>query len=136
MIGIDKEINYIQNYVILQQIRRPENLSVHLHISDDVKGVPIAPLIFIAFVENCFKYVSNYENKLNEVKISLTRDNNHLVFKTCNTKENINGRKMMDHGGIGIANVKRRLELLYPSKHVLTIKSNDQSFEVALHLEL
>jgi len=136
MISIDKEINYIQNYVILQQIRRPENLSVHLHISDDVKGVPIAPLIFIAFVENCFKYVSNYENKLNEVKISLTRDNNHLVFKTCNTKENINGRKMMDHGGIGIANVKRRLELLYPSKHVLTIKSNDQSFEVALHLEL
>jgi hypothetical protein len=136
MISIDKEINYIQNYVTLQQIRKPENLSVQLYVSDDVKGIPIAPLIFIAFVENCFKYISNYENKLNEVKISLTRNNNQIVFKTFNTKENINGRKMMDHGGIGIANVKRRLELLYPAKHQLTVQSSDDSFEVVLNLEL
>jgi LytS/YehU family sensor histidine kinase len=70
------------------------------------------------------------------VKISLARSNNQLFFKTFNTKENINGRKTIDHGGIGIANVKRRLELLYPDKHVLTIQNNDHFFEVTLNLEV
>jgi len=137
MIDIEKEINYIRNYVSLQQIRKPENLSVQLQVSQDVKGVTIAPLIFIAFVENSFKYVSNHEDKLNEVKISIVRSNNHhLVFKTFNTKESIDGRKMIDHGGIGIANVKRRLELLYPAKHELLIQANDHSYEVILNLEI
>jgi hypothetical protein len=137
MINIEKEITYIRNYVTLQQSRKPENLSVQLYVSDDIQGITIAPLIFIAFVENSFKYVSHYENKLNEVKISITRDNNnHLVFKTVNTKENINGRKIIDHGGIGIANVKRRLELLYPGKHELSIQAGDYSYEVILNLEV
>ena len=136
MISIEREINYIRNYIDLQQIRKPENLNVHLHVSEDVKGVMIAPLIFIAFIENSFKYVSNYESKRNEVKISLARSNNQLFFKTFNTKENINGRRMIDQGGIGIANVKRRLDLLYPGKHALTIQNDDDSFEVILNLEV
>jgi hypothetical protein len=135
-ISIEKEINYIRNYINLQQIRKPENLAIQLHISEDVRGIMIAPLMFIAFIENSFKYVSNYEGKLNEVKISLARSNNQLFFKTFNTKENINGRKMIDHGGIGIANVKRRLELLYPDKHVLAIQNNEHFFEVTLNLEV
>ncbi len=136
MINIEKEINYLRNYVTLQQTRKPDNLSVEFHVSEDVKGVTIAPLIFIAFVENSFKYVSNYEDKPNEVKISLVRSNNQLFFNTFNTKEKINGQKMIDHGGIGIANVKRRLELLYPGKHELAIQNNDHSYEVTLNLEV
>jgi len=135
-ISIEKEISYIRNYISLQQIRKPENLSVQLLVSEDVRGITIAPLIFIAFIENSFKYVSNYEDKLNEVKISLARSNNQLFFKTFNTKENINGRKTIDHGGIGIANVRRRLELLYPGKHVLAIQNNEHFFEVTLNLEV
>jgi len=136
MISIEKEINYIRNYIELQKIRKPENLAIQLQISEDVRGIMIAPLIFIAFIENSFKYVSNNEDKLNEVKISLARSNNQVFFKTFNTKENINGRKMIDHGGIGIANVKRRLELLYPGKHALTIQNDAHSFEVMLNLEV
>lgn len=135
-ISIEKEISYIRNYISLQQIRKPENLSIQLLVSEDVRGITIAPLIFIAFIENSFKYVSNYEDKLNEVKISLARSNNQLFFKTFNTKETINGRKTIDHGGIGIANVKRRLELLYPGKHVLEIQNNENFFEVTLNLEV
>jgi LytS/YehU family sensor histidine kinase len=122
-ISIEKEISYIRNYISLQQIRKPENLSVQLLVSEDVRGITIAPLIFIAFIENSFKYVSNYEDK-------------QLFFKTFNTKENINGRKTIDHGGIGIANVRRRLELLYPGKHVLAIQNNEHFFEVTLNLEV
>jgi len=136
VISIEKEISYIRNYISLQQIRKPENLSIQLHVSEDVRGITIAPLIFMAFIENSFKYVSNHEDRLNEVQISLARSNNQLFFKTFNTKENVNGREMIDPGGIGIANVKRRLELLYPDKHALMIQNNDHSFEVMLNLEV
>jgi LytS/YehU family sensor histidine kinase len=136
MISIEKEIGYIRNYITLQQIRKPENLSIQLQVSEEVRGITIAPLIFISFIENSFKYVSTYEDKLNEVKISLARSNNQLFFKTFNTKENNNGRKPIDHGGIGIANVKRRLELLYPGKHALAIQNNEHSFEVILNIEV
>ena len=136
VISIEKEISYIRNYISLQQIRKPENLSIQLHVSEDVRGITIAPLIFMAFIENSFKYVSNHEDRLNEVQISLARSNNQLFFKTFNTKENVNGREMIDPGGIGIANVKRRLELLYPGKHALMIQNNDHSFEVILNLEV
>jgi len=136
VISIEKEISYIRNYISLQQIRKPENLSIQLNVSEDVRGITIAPLIFMAFIENSFKYVSNHEDRLNEVQISLARSNNQLFFKTFNTKENVNGREMIDPGGIGIANVKRRLELLYPDKHALMIQNNDHSFEVMLNLEV
>jgi len=135
-ISIEKEISYIRNYVSLQQIRKPENLSIQLEISDEVRGITVAPLVFIAFIENSFKYVSNYDDKLNEVRISLALSNKQLFFKTLNTKEKMNGRKAIDHGGIGIANVKRRLELLYPGKHALAIQNTERSFEVTLNLEV
>jgi len=135
-ISIEKEISYIRNYVSLQQIRKPENLSIQLEISDEVRGITVAPLVFIAFIENSFKYVSNYDDKLNEVRISLALSNKQLFFKTFNTKEKMNGRKAIDHGGIGIANVKRRLELLYPGKHALAIQNTERSFEVTLNLEV
>jgi len=135
-ISIDKEISYVKNYVALQQTRREDNLVVQLTIDDDLKGFTIAPLMFIAFIENAFKYVSHYENKLNEVKIYLARNNDDLVLKVFNTKENYNGHRSMDHTGIGIVNVKRRLELLYPGKHQLIINPQDSFHEVILNLQL
>lgn len=135
-ISIDKEIGYVKNYVALQQTRREDNLVVQLNIDDDIKGFAIAPLMFIAFIENAFKYVSHYENKPNEVKISLARNEDNLVLKVFNTKEHHNGHRSVEHKGIGIVNVKRRLELLYPGKHQLIIDAKDTSHEVMLNLQL
>jgi LytS/YehU family sensor histidine kinase len=135
-IPIDKEIGYIKNYVTLQQTRNADNLVVQLHIDEDMKGFTIAPLLFIAFIENAFKYVSHYEDNMNKVEISLCRWGGNLVFKSFNTKENYNGHAIMHSGGIGVANVKRRLELLYPDKHELTVHSGESFYEVVLNLEL
>ena len=135
-ISIDKEISYIKNYIALQQIRRADNLNIELDIDEELRGFAIAPLLFIAFIENAFKYVSHYENKVNEVKISLSKKGDDIVFKVFNTKENYNGRRVMDHKGIGIVNVKRRLELLYPMKHELIINSGEAFHEVLLNLQL
>lgn len=135
-ISIDKEIDYIKNYVALQQARKTENLLIELKIDNDLKGFAIAPLLFITFIENAFKYVSHYENKTNEVKISLYRNNETLFLNVRNTKENLNGHAVMNHRGIGIANVKRRLELLYPGKYELQMNDDETFYEVNLNLEI
>jgi len=136
LIRIEKEINYLRNYVALQETRKPENLAIHLDICDDVKGVSVAPLLFTAFIENAFKYVSHHDDKLNEVKISLSKESDHVIFRTFNTKENLAPGNSSDHNGIGIANVRRRLELLYPQRHELTINSSDNFYEAQLSLQV
>jgi hypothetical protein len=136
LIRIEKEINYLRNYVALQETRKPENLAIHLEICDDVRGVSVAPLLFTAFIENAFKYVSHHDDKLNEVRISLSKKSDQVIFMTFNTKENVTSASNANHNGIGIANVKRRLELLYPQKHELTIKSSDSYYEAKLSLQV
>lgn len=136
-ISIDKEVNYIRNYVALQQTRNAENLVIDLQLDEDLKGFSVAPLLFTAFIENAFKYVSHHDDKENKVEISLSRKTSNLVFRVFNTKEkNYNGKVAMNQGGIGVANVKRRLELLYPYKHELAMSRNDASYEVVLKLQI
>lgn len=134
-IGIDKEIKYLVNYVQLQKLRK-ENTVIDLNIDKSVKGLDIAPLLFIPFVENAFKYVSNFDNKENKIDISMYRDNGSLKFHVLNTKETIQGAEFIENKGIGITNVKRRLELLYPGQHKLQIRKNESNFEVLLQIEL
>jgi len=134
-INIDKEVNYIRNYVLLQQARKEDTLVVNLKICKSVQGFTIAPLLFIAFIENAFKYVSDSETSENRVDIVLDRKDNELSFRTFNTKNASNG-VAIGHKGIGIANVKRRLELMYPGKHTLVIKDGHDFHEVQLNLTL
>ena len=134
-INIDKEINYIKNYVTLQQIRMEEDLVVKLEIHENVKGFSIAPLMFIAFIENAFKYVGHEDQKHDCVEISLKKEEDRLLFRIYNTKEPVI-RKPILHKGIGITNVKRRLELLYPDKYSLDINNNDKFYEVNLNLSI
>jgi LytS/YehU family sensor histidine kinase len=134
-ISIDKEVQYIKNYVALQQARKDDSLVVNLDIRENVQGFAIAPLIFIAFIENAFKYVSNNNNGADRVEVLLEKQENNLLFKTLNTKEkNLNTQIMK--GGIGISNVKRRLEMLYPAKHELSIHESPDIYEVTLTLDL
>ncbi len=134
-ISIDKEVEYIKNYITLQQVRKEESLVVNLQIRDDVKGFTVAPLLFITFIENAFKYVSNYNNGEDRVDILLKKEENALLFKATNTKEH-NTSNNIEKGGIGIVNVQRRLELLYPAKHHLLINDTPAQYEVTLTLQL
>ena len=135
IIPIDKEIHYIRNYTALQQIRKEEDLVVYLSISPEVKGFTIAPLLFIAFIENAFKYVSNDGSGANRVEISLDKRDGVLLFDLFNTKEK-DVRREPEHQGIGISNVKRRLELLYPGRHDLVIDQQDHSYRVHLKIQV
>jgi two-component system LytT family sensor kinase len=134
-IGIDKELSYIKNYVALQQIRKEEDLIVKLTIDENVKGFSIVPLLFIAFIENAFKYASEGPNTENRVDILFKKEEDSLLFSVCNTKEQ-SIRTNLTRTGIGIPNVKRRLELLYPDKHQLHITEDGNTYLVDLKLQL
>ena len=134
-ISVDKEMSYLRNYVAIQQARKENSLHVCLNIGDGVTGFFITPLLFIAFIENAFKYVSDHEDKDNRVVIAFERKDNELLFYCHNTKEPRSGRSI-DHKGIGIDNARRRMALLYPGKHELNIVDKEDIYEVTVNLKL
>ena len=133
-IAIEKEISYLQDYIGLQQLRM-DNCEVHMHIEPSVKGFAIEPLLLLPFVENSFKHLSHFSNgNPNTVAIALSRQNGEMQFSIRNTTE----EKQLSgpYGGIGLTNVKRRLELLYPQKHQLDVSEKDGWYSVHLSLKL
>jgi two-component system, LytTR family, sensor kinase len=133
---IEKEVQYLRNYVALQQDHTEDNLLVTLDISPDIRGFPVAPLLLVTFVENAFKYVSTDEHRPNEVIISLGRKGNILRFRAYNTKDDALQQPRLESSGIGIANARRRLDLQYPGRYELTISDNGDSYEVVLQLQI
>ena len=134
-IPIDKEISFLQDYVDLQQLRMNEETAIEFCYEDSLENFSIEPLLLIPFVENSFKHLSHYsDGKENEVRINLSKQNGSLLFSVYNTTEQkVSATK---NGGIGLGNVQKRLALLYPGKHQLTIKEKDGWFGVELHLSI
>jgi len=133
-IPIEKEILYLNDYMDLQQLRKDEKYSVQFNCAPDVKGFSIEPLLLVPFVENAFKHISHYNNKPNFVKVDMFRANNIFIFSVTNSKEELQTTEQKT--GIGLNNVKRRLELLYPGKHELKITDSENTFTVQLNLHL
>lgn len=133
-ISIEKEINYLKDYVALQQLRKDEKYTVHFNAAPDVKEFTIEPLLLVPFVENAFKHISHSTESNNFVKVDLFMINGMFVFAVANSID----RQLSTEkpGGIGMQNVKRRLELLYPGKHELKVLENENSFDVQLNLQL
>ena len=134
-IPIEKEIDYLRDYVDLQKLRKDENYSVEFNCKPDVKGFSIEPLLLIPFVENAFKYISHKGNQLNFIKLDLSRSSGYFQFIIENSKED-SYRKNEQKGGIGLTNVKRRLELLYPNKHELDIRETPENYKVDFKLKI
>jgi sensor histidine kinase YesM len=133
-ISIEKEISYLQDYIGLQQLRR-ENCRVQVDIAPSVKGFAIEPFLLLPFVENSFKHLSHFENdRSNEIILSLSRQDGEMAFAIRNTREDKKTKE--EDGGIGLANVQRRLALLYPKKHALQISEEDGWYAVHLTLKL
>ncbi len=133
-IEIEKEIDYVKNYINLEKIRYGERLDVQLNVFNNVRGVKVTPLLFLPLVENAFKHgVSNaVEDSWIHIDISLKR--NILVFKIENS---VIKEKNVSNGfgnGIGLENLKRRLEILYPNRHELKAMNDDCSYLATLKI--
>ncbi|MBL7762041.1 MAG: histidine kinase [Chitinophagaceae bacterium] len=136
-IPIEKEVKYLKDYIDLQKLRKEENFFIDFTSSPAISGFLIEPLLLMPFVENSFKHISHFSNgRPNKVTIELDKENNFFHFKINNTTDESYSKELVNNGGIGLANVKRRLELLYPGKHTLSVDKKESAFSVELKIML
>jgi len=133
-IPVEKEISYLKDYVDLQKLRRDENYNVSFDCSPEVKGFTIEPLLLIPFVENAFKHLSHDKDRVNFVNIKMDHVNDEFCFTVANSK-NDNEKTKEQSGGIGLNNVQRRLQLLYPEKHNLVISNGGEDYTIDLKIK-
>jgi LytS/YehU family sensor histidine kinase len=133
---LEKEVEYVTNYVAFQRLRKSENLVVALEIENIESGLNIAPLLLVVLIENAFKFVSNFSGKENKIEIKIFIAGTTLHSSFFNTKEVQQIAASANSNGIGIVNLKRRLELLYPQKYKLTTKMEDDFYETNLTIDL
>jgi two-component system LytT family sensor kinase len=134
-IAIEKEVRFLEDYIRLQQLRKDQQYEVAVDVGQNVKGFSITPLLLVPLVENAFKHISHHHEGNNFVHVELKRMNGTFSFTVENSKDD-HQRITEPAGGIGLANVKRRLELLYPGKHELSIDNSETKFKVALNIHL
>jgi LytS/YehU family sensor histidine kinase len=131
-VALGQEIEFMKHYIELQKMRLTNKVLIEFLTEGEVEGKKIAPLILIPFVENAFKYgISTKENssilftvKTDERGIQFTSKNTHIPGIQANGEQT----------GIGLKNTKRRLELLYPDRHSLTVDNENNEFIVHLTL--
>ena len=135
-IPVDKELAYLENYFKLQSIRNG-NCHAAFLVEGDHKNLSIAPLLLITFVENAFKYVSDYDAQENFIKIRVGFVGNELHFSCGNTFDaKSQGRENEANKGIGLPNVRKRLELIYGKHFELRDEGNNGVFNLTLKLIL
>lgn len=133
-IPVEKEIGYLKNYVELQRLRKDENYTIEFSCAQDLINFKLPPLLLLPFVENAFKHVSHFSDRKNIITIAVSKAGNLFRLSVINTKDS--AQKSSENGGIGLKNVKRRLELLYKDRYLLDIVNSTESFEVNLELKV
>ncbi len=132
---LEREVEYLQSYIDLQLQRFGSKIAVHLFIEEFDKGYLIEPMLLIPFVENAFKHGTGFKQK-GDIRIELKAKNKVLQFSVSNYYDNTVQQVKDKTSGIGLQNVKRRLDLLYSRQHSLVIEDKDNRFSVILTINL
>ncbi len=133
-----QEVKYLKSYLELEKVRHGSRMELNIEVEGDMDRYDIAPMLLIPFVENSFKHGLGKEMSKGFVDVSVKTNDNQLTFKIANSKPKNGGVSAQNGyvGGIGLKNVEKRLKLLYPKKHKLTLKDDREEFEVKLNIEL
>jgi two-component system LytT family sensor kinase len=137
-IDIGKEVEYIKNYVAMQSFRMEKETDIKLYFEDNLSGFFIAPLLLLPIIENAFKHISNFKNSQeNKIFISLQKENtNTFSVKVTNTYDkSMDTKHLVNSGGLGMQNLKRRLDLLYPNKHLFNIDKQENLYETTIKIQ-
>jgi two-component system LytT family sensor kinase len=129
-VSIKQELDYLQNYILLQKVRASKKMALHIDFDAALAGQQVYPLLFLPLVENAFKYIGGKYG----ISIKAEPEAGGLLFKVEN---DLPGQYQpnKENSGIGLENLKRRLELLYPGKHTLTLDRHADSFVATLQLK-
>jgi len=132
-VSLSKEINYISNIVSLYSLRVSNPNSIKIDIPDNYPDLNIAPLLFIPFIENAFKYAIFKGDKLG-IEINFTIEEKRVFFSTSNYYDPSEKKQILGYCGIGLANVKQRLEHIYKDKYWLNITDKNGFYKVELRI--
>jgi sensor histidine kinase YesM len=132
-VKLDDEIEYLKNYLKIDKIRK-SNTDVTFDVVGDPGNIEVPPFLFIPFVENAVVHGIDPQDK-SFIDIDFRINQDHLEFKIRNSKPDLSNSMKKD-GGIGLKNVQRRLELLYPESYALEINDKNGEYKVSLELEI
>ncbi|MCC6754572.1 MAG: histidine kinase [Saprospiraceae bacterium] len=137
-VSIGQEMRYINNYLELERLRYASPSQITIDIDEDLSDLQIAPLLLIPFVENSFKHGMQTSLSDSFVKIKAVNKDGRLLFEVVNSKPPASPGQASPRpqGGVGLVNVKRRLELLYPERHQLEISDAPESYTARLTIDL
>ena len=134
-VPLKKELTYLTDYIELQRFRsKPETL-ISFKVTGEPNDLIVAPLLFIPLVENAFKHGVKGDIQNAFVEVELTISNETLELKVRNNKGVDTGTAVVESNGVGLENVRRRLELIYPGNYQLSISSDEKEFNVTLTLK-
>ncbi|MCZ2101660.1 MAG: histidine kinase [Chitinophagales bacterium] len=139
-ISIEKEITFINSYIEVQKRRLEKGVYIRFQRLGNLSGFKIAPMMILPLVENAFKHISNYANpEENRIDVKITKEKNRKfiveVYNTCDNIATIQAVKK-SNGGVGLVNLKRRLELIYPENHDFKTELVDGIFYVSFTIEV
>lgn len=135
LVQVGEEIKMIQDYMALEKIRYGEQMNMSVDIQENYSNKMIAPLLLLPFVENSFKHGTSKMITHPWVQLRITIENNFLCFFILNSRP-LEPEFLMQKGNIGLKNVKKRLQMIYPAAHELKIVSEPESFAVYMKIQL
>ena len=132
-ISLDKEIQFLQHYIQLMRLRYSDSVEIVVDVPESSHSqVKIPPLIFIVFVENAFKHGISYNSRSYiHISIEVSAEGDRVHYSVSNSK---NPSKWNTHGGIGLDNVRKRLDLLFPKRYQLEIENTAHHYSVELNI--
>jgi len=133
-IPLEKEIDFIRNYIEIEQLRFGDRLDLRFETPADLSGHTVAPLLLLPFIENAFKHSLLRETEKARIHIGIHFQQENLCMKVSNSYHPEEQDDKLP--GIGLANVRKRLELSYPGQYQLDIHPRHDVFEVNLKLSL
>lgn len=132
-VTLEKELDFVRNYVELMRIRLPQHAELKTDISSVTPGTLIAPLLFISIIENAFKHgVSN--NKPSFIDIHIYQEKDRVVCSILNSDFHKDNEQDKSGSGIGLVNLRRRLSLLYPDHHSFECKREGENYRSSLSI--
>ncbi len=139
-IPLQNELSYLQSFMELESLRQNENFEIRTKLpKESTNGLTIAPFILLPFIENAFKHLSEDQNLRRWIQLNIGLNENNLEFELANSANfdmNTVEPDTINFGGLGLKNVKRRLDLIYPNAHKLVVSKEKDKHRVRLTIAL
>ncbi|MCF2505503.1 histidine kinase [Dyadobacter sp. CY107] len=135
-VALTAEIDYIRHYIELQKNRYGKKVDVSVNIFDEINDLQIAPLLLLPLVENCFKHGVGDSVEKSWVRIDVSREAEKFSIMIENSRDEISEQIIPNVGGIGLLNVRKRLQLIYQRQHELKIIEGPNSYLVILKIQI